>query len=115
MLKINKGLFLILLTVPLLMVLVSCSAAPPPEPAPAAPATISTQVYITSDPPGVAVYGNGEFWGKTPATMNINWASANHNIELRFEAPGYITERRMITHNQLKVHVVLQPRTAAPR
>jgi hypothetical protein len=111
----SKGILFFLVTVCLLTIQLSCAAAPPPEPAPAAPSAFTTPISISSDPSGVAIYGNGEFWGKTPYGGTINWMSREQNIELRFEATGYMTERRMITPNQTTVHVVLQPNASAPR
>ncbi len=68
-----------------------------------------TTIMITSDPMNTAVYCNEEYIGQTPCRLTVRWKSGKDRNEIRFEKSGYITNRRMITPEEEKIHVVLQP------
>lgn len=70
--------------------------------------TFQTAISISSEPSGAAVYGNENFWGNTPLEQYITWSNANSRIELRIEKSGYITNRRVVTPTDKRIHVVLQ-------
>ena len=69
----------------------------------------TTTVDVSSDPPGCAVYSNEEYVGNTPCSLTFRWWSPDSRIEIRMEKSGYITNRRMVTPREERIHVVLQP------
>jgi len=69
----------------------------------------TASITITSDPSNSAVYSNEEYIGQTPCHITVNWKSPKNRKEIRFERSGFITNRRMITPEEEKIHVVLQP------
>lgn len=69
----------------------------------------TSQIIITSEPSGAAIYGNQNYWGQTPYKANVNWSSLQERIEIRFEKSGYLTSRRMVTSSDKKIHITLQP------
>ena len=66
-------------------------------------------VKITSDPSNCAVYCNEEYVGQTPCVVSVKWKSERDRREIRIEKSGFITNRRMITPKEERIHVVLQP------
>lgn len=76
---------------------------------PAQAIDVNRNVHITSDPAGSAVYINGEYEGLTPLTLEIFWTNAYDRIELIFEKSGYITNRRLLSQEDDRIHMVLQP------
>lgn len=73
------------------------------------PTYYSVQHTLTTDPNGSAVYINQDFMGHTPLSIELTWSSRGDNRkELRFEKYGYQTNRRMITPNDKRIHVVMQ-------
>lgn len=69
----------------------------------------TTTVDVSSDPSGCAVYSNEEYVGKTPCRLTFSWRSPEGRREIRMEKSGYITNRRMVTPQEERIHVVLQP------
>lgn len=74
-----------------------------------------TEVSITSSPTGASVYGDGTYWGQTPYTGRVRWRSKITTVDVRVEMPGYRTEIGTLSLGNQRIHVVLQPTTAAPR
>lgn len=73
-----------------------------------APSSFTIQHTITTDPTGAAVYLNMDYMGNTPLTINLDWYSYSDRAELRLEKYGFQTNRRMITANDKRIHVVMQ-------
>lgn len=87
------------------------------DPLEGSPAVVArrTEVIITSSPAGASVFGDGKYWGETPYKTGVRWSSPDSTIDLRFEAPGYQQARATLTPGNDRVHVVLQPTSAADR
>lgn len=79
------------------------------KPSVSQPTYYSVQHTLTTDPNGSAVYVNQDYMGHTPLTIELTWSSSGDNRkELRFEKFGYQTNRRMITPNDKRIHVIMQ-------
>lgn len=68
-----------------------------------------TIVQISTDPPGSAIYCNEKYIGQSPCKLNAQWWYSEDRLEIRTEKSGYITNRRMITPTDERIHIVLQP------
>lgn len=75
----------------------------------------TTNVAFTSEPADASIYVDGAYWGKTPCTMGVKWSSKHVRSEVRFEKPGYQTERQILTPNDKKINGVLQPTRPSER
>jgi serine/threonine-protein kinase len=68
---------------------------PPPPPPPASvPAPVQAEISVESDPPGAAVWLDGQPVGATPLTTRLAADAREHTVKL--ELAGYRTEQRQV-------------------
>ncbi|NLK50559.1 MAG: PEGA domain-containing protein [Candidatus Cloacimonetes bacterium] len=68
-------------------------------------------VEITSDPRGVSVYIDGDYYGQTPLKVNLYWIlGVNGDKVVVFEKSGYESNQKILGPFQKNLHAVLQPR-----